>query len=110
MKIDQIYSCLLKLKLNFCIGPNSNYEQNTFYGYKNKCFHFILENLVSSIEKNSPFPTRKPNGLAVPNEKIKSREHSSIPNVRPTTTDSVLYTRDGSFEHPTISLNRSVRK
>ena len=25
MNVDQIYSCLLKLKLNFCIGPNSNY-------------------------------------------------------------------------------------
>ena len=24
---------LLDLKLNFCIGPNSKYVQNTFYGY-----------------------------------------------------------------------------
>ena len=69
--VDQIYSCLLKLKLNFRIGPNSNYIKNTFYGYKNKCFHFILKNLVSSIGKNSPSLTRKPNGLAVPNEKDK---------------------------------------
>ena len=24
MNVNQIYSCLLKLKLNFCIGPKSN--------------------------------------------------------------------------------------
>ena len=59
----------------------SNYK-NTFYGYKNKCFHFVLENLVSSFEKNnnSPSPTRRPNGLAdsiaAPNK--KSREHSQL--------------------------------
>ena len=41
LNVDQIYSFLLKLKLNFCIGPSSNYKQNTFYGYKNKCFDFI---------------------------------------------------------------------
>ena len=38
--VDQIYSYLLKLKLNLRIGPNSKYK-NTFYGYKNKCFHFV---------------------------------------------------------------------
>ena len=36
MNVDQIYSYKLKLKLNLRIGPNSNY-----YGYKNKCFHFV---------------------------------------------------------------------
>ena len=40
MNVDQIYSYLLKLKLNLRIGPNSNYK-NTFHGYKNKCFHFV---------------------------------------------------------------------
>ena len=25
VNVDQIYSCLLKLKVNFRIGPNSNY-------------------------------------------------------------------------------------
>ena len=34
MIVDQIYSNLLKLKLNLRIRPNSNYK-NTFYGYKN---------------------------------------------------------------------------
>ena len=43
MNAVQIY--LLKMKLNLSIGSNSNYK-NTFYGYKNKCFHFVLENLV----------------------------------------------------------------
>ena len=83
MNVDQIYSCLLKLKLNFCIGPNSNYKQNTFYGYKNKCFYFILE----ILEKNSPSPTRKPNSPAVPNKKIKSKEHSSIASLPGTATE-----------------------
>ena len=82
LNVDQIYSCLLKLKFNFRIGPIINYKKKTFYGYKNKCFHFILENLVSSIRKNSPYPTRKPNGLAVSNKKkIKSRDQSSIPTL-----------------------------
>ena len=34
MNVDQIYSCLLKLKIIFCIGPSRNYKQNTFYGNK----------------------------------------------------------------------------
>ena len=38
MNAVQIY--LLKLKLNLSIGSYSNYK-NTFYGYKNKCFHFV---------------------------------------------------------------------
>ena len=80
MNVDQIYSYLLKLKLNLRKGPNSNYK-NTFYGYKNKCFHFIKEYLVSSIGKNCPSPTRKTNGLAATNKKIKSREHSSAPTL-----------------------------
>ena len=36
---DQIYSYLLKMNLNVCIGPNSNY--NTFYGCKNKYLYFV---------------------------------------------------------------------
>ena len=44
MNTDQIYYYLLNLKLNLRIGPNSNYKNN-FYGYKNKCFHFVKENL-----------------------------------------------------------------
>ena len=40
MNVDQIYSYLLKLKLNLRIGPNSNKKKNTFYGYKNIFFHF----------------------------------------------------------------------
>ena len=40
MNADQIYSYLLKLKLNLRIGPNSNYK-STYYGYKNRCFHFV---------------------------------------------------------------------
>ena len=31
-RLTCIYFCLLNLKLNFCIGPNSSYKQNTFYG------------------------------------------------------------------------------
>ena len=54
---------------------------------ENKCFHFILGNLVSSIWKNSPSPTRKTNSLAVPYKKIKSREHSSIPTLPGTATE-----------------------
>ena len=30
MNVDQIYSCLLKLKLDFCLEPNSNYKQTHF--------------------------------------------------------------------------------
>ena len=56
MNDDQIYSYLLKLKLALHIESNSNYK-NTFYGYKNKCFHFVEETLVKSIIKNSPSPT-----------------------------------------------------
>ena len=40
MNVDQIYSYLLKLKLNLLLGPNSNYK-NTFYGSENKCFHLV---------------------------------------------------------------------
>ena len=87
MNVDQIDSCLLKLKLHFCIGSYSNYKQNTFYVYKNKCFHVILENLVSSVGKNSPSPTRKTNSLAVSNKKIKFREHLSIPTLPGTATE-----------------------
>ena len=36
MNVDR----MLKLKLNLLIGPNINYK-NTFYGYKNKRFHFV---------------------------------------------------------------------
>ena len=28
MNVDQLYSCLLKLKLNFCIGPNGDFSPN----------------------------------------------------------------------------------
>ena len=38
MNVDQIYSCLLKLNVNFCIGPNSNYLKKTLYGYKINAF------------------------------------------------------------------------
>ena len=79
MSVDQIYSYLLKLKLNSRIGHNSNYKKKAFYGYKNKCFHFVYE--------NSPFPARNPNGLAAPNKKIKTREHSSIPTLPGTATE-----------------------
>ena len=54
MNVDQIYSYLLIMNLNLCFGPNSNY--NTFNGCKNKCFHFVKENLVSSIGKKAPLP------------------------------------------------------
>ena len=37
MNADQIYSHLLKLKLNVHTGPNSNCK-NTFYDYKDKYF------------------------------------------------------------------------
>ena len=50
MNADQIYSYLLKLKLNLRLGPNSSYKR-TFYGYKKTFFDFVLENLVSSIAK-----------------------------------------------------------
>ena len=86
MNVDQIYSCLLKLKLNLPIGPNNNYNKNTFYGYKNKCFHFVLENLVSSVGKNNPSYSRKPNGLAVPNKK-SNLESTSIPTLPGTATE-----------------------
>ena len=35
----------------------------------------------------APPPTRKPNGLAVTNKKIKSREHSSIPTILGTASE-----------------------
>ena len=39
MNVDQIYSWLLKLKVNFRIGPNSNYyRKNTLYGCKVNAF------------------------------------------------------------------------
>ena len=41
MNVDQLYSYMLKLKLNLRIGPNSNYRKKTFYGYKSNCFHFV---------------------------------------------------------------------
>ena len=41
MNVDQIYSYLLKLKFNLRTGANSKYKKKTFYGYKNKCFHFV---------------------------------------------------------------------
>ena len=47
-------------------------------------FTLILENLVSSLGKNSPSPTRKPNGQAVPNKKMKPSDYSSIPTLPPT--------------------------
>ena len=78
MNVDQIYSYLLKLKLNLCIWPNSNYKTLSIFT-KNKCFHFVKGNLVSSIGKNSPFPTRKPNDLAAPNK--KSKLESSPPHL-----------------------------
>ena len=37
MNADQIYTYLMKLKLNLHIGSNSNYKK-TLYGYKNKSF------------------------------------------------------------------------
>ena len=41
MNAGQIYSYLLKMKLNLrIIGPNSKYK-NTFYGYKNNFFYFV---------------------------------------------------------------------
>ena len=40
MNADQIYTYLLKRKFNLRIGHNSD-DKNIFYGYKNKCFHFV---------------------------------------------------------------------
>ena len=58
MNAYHIYSYLLEIKLNLRRGPNSNYKKH-FYCYKNKCFHFVLENLVSSIGKKQPLPYQK---------------------------------------------------
>ena len=81
MNVDHICSFLLKLKVYFRIGPKSNYLKKHSLLLKNKCFHFILENIVSSIgEKNScPSPPRKPNGLAVTNKNKKIISLESIP-------------------------------
>ena len=38
-------------------------------------------------KKKQPLPTRKTNGLAVSNKKIKSRVHSSIPTLPGTATE-----------------------
>ena len=75
MNVYQIYSYLLKMKLNLHKGPNSNY--NTFYGYKVIAYTLSKKIWFHLLEK-SPSPIRKTNGLATPNKKIKSREHSSI--------------------------------
>ena len=39
MNADQIYSYLLKMKLNLRIGPNSNYKKTL--SYNNNCFHYV---------------------------------------------------------------------
>ena len=56
MNIDQIYSYLLKLKLNLRIKPNSNYK-NTFCGYKNKMLSLGLRKSLHLSGKNSPSHT-----------------------------------------------------
>ena len=50
MHADQIYTNLMELKLNLHIGP-SCIVKKTFYGYKNKYFHFFYKNIVSTVRK-----------------------------------------------------------
>ena len=50
--------------------------ENSFYGYKNKCFRFINKCLVKAVGKISPCPqTEKLNGLSL----IKKSNLDSIP-------------------------------
>ena len=42
MNADQIYTYLMKLKLNKCIGAYSNCRKYFFMVTKNKCFHFLV--------------------------------------------------------------------
>ena len=44
------------------------WNKNKKYGYKINAFT-LSKNLVSSIGKKQPSPTRKPNGLAAPHKK-----------------------------------------
>ena len=70
----------MKLKINKCIGPNSNCRQ--LYLTK-KYFHFVYKkSSLSCWKKLAPAlpPTRKTNGLSLI-KKIKSREHSAMPTL-----------------------------
>ena len=53
---------------------------------KINAFTLSKKSSVNYWKKTAPSPTRKPNGPATPNTKIKSREHSSIPTLPGTAT------------------------
>ena len=65
MNADQIYTYLMKLKLNLHIGPNSNYKR-LYMVTKIKAFN-CLKKYSFICWKTVPSPARKQNGLAVPN-------------------------------------------
>ena len=64
MNVDQIYSCLLKLKVNFLtIGPNSDYKKKNTLSMvtKLKLSLYIREPSFIYLKKNNscPSPTKK---------------------------------------------------
>ena len=72
MNVDQIYSCLLKLKVNFRIGPNSNYLKKTLSMVTKLMLSLYLRKysfIYWKKKTTAPPPPRKPNGLAVTNKK-----------------------------------------
>ena len=71
MNVDQIYSCLLKLKVNFHIGPNSNYLKKTLSKVTKLMLslYFRKSSFIYWKKTAAPPPPRKSNGLAVFNKK-----------------------------------------
>ena len=55
MNADQIYTYLMKLKLNLHIGSNSNYKK-ILYGYKNKSFQLSQKYTFICWKKTAPPP------------------------------------------------------
>ena len=80
---DQIYTYLMKLKLNTRIGLIAIIKR-LFTVTKNKYFHFVYKNSslsCSSEKKTAPLPyQKKTNDLSLILKK-KSSEHSSIPTI-----------------------------
>ena len=75
MNVDQIYSCLLKLKLNFCIGPSSNYKQ-TLYMVTKYMLSLYLGKSSFIYWKKQPLPHQKTKWSSCP---LKKSNLESIP-------------------------------
>ena len=86
MNVDQLYSHLLKLKLNLRIGSNSKYKKKLSMVTTKKAFTWSKKNYFHLLE-TAPPATRKPNSLAkLFTKKVKSREHSSTHTLPGTAT------------------------